>query len=482
MKQRDIMREKKEKRIYGFLPSDKPLPYDENLERAVLGAILADEDAAETAMEKFSEDNVFYFPRHRTIFEEIRELMKKDAPVEPVNLCGGLREKGVLDEIGGEEYIVQLQHSVATTAHIESWCIKLRAKAIQRELIKALSITIDKCYDPEASPESLAGEIELEFLKAQRLDSGNAIRCLGEVIKNEAFPYIDKILRKEKPENIIETHFSDLDRFLGGGMREGEMYVLAARPGVGKTSFAINILTQTALSAAKVPVVFFSMEMTAAEIARRMLYTEAQVSRKEILDPSLNNETRNRFKTKITGAASTFGKVPIFIDPTPALKVMDMRARIKKLIREHGVKFVVIDYLQLMRSEEQSSADVRQIEVSLISGGIKAMAKDLKVPILVVAQLNRQTEQQKGGRPKLSNLRESGAIEQDADVVMFLHRDTDKQKTATIEEELNGFEAELIIEKNRNGEPGYVPLLFFPRITQFTQARRISKDDQPKRN
>jgi replicative DNA helicase len=223
------------------------------------------------------------------------------------------------------------------------------------------------------------------------------------------------------------------------------------------------------------------MEMTSAEVAKRMLYSEARISRKDILDPSLNDDTRKRYQSKITGAASRFRNIGFFVDPTPALKVMDLRVRAKNLVRKHGVRLIAIDYLQLMHSDEESSADTRQIEVSLISGGIKSIAKDLNIPVLVLAQLNRQTEQQKEGKPRLSNLRESGAIEQDADVVMFLHRDTQKQQQATYEENENGLDAELTIAKNRNGELGKVDMLFFPRITLFTQKSRISREDQPQK-
>jgi replicative DNA helicase len=481
MPAKERTRKKQEGRFFGALPDDRPLPSDENSERVVLGAMLSDEDAVSAAIEKFLREDVFYSPRNQKIYDAMCELVEKNKPVDPVNLCNILRDNGILEEVGGEEYLIQLQNSVATTANIESWCDNVRDKAIQRRVIRALSVALDKCYDVEESPSTIIGQIETELLKAQHLESRDTVRPIGDVILKEAFPYIDKILRREKPENVVETHFSDLDKFFGGGMMPGEMYVLAARPGVGKTSLAINVITQVALSPQKIPAVFFSMEMTAAEIARRMLYSESKVSKNDILDPSLNNETRNILKNRITAAASILQKAQIFIDPTPALKIMDLRTRVKRLVQKNNVRFVVIDYLQLMHSDDHSSADTRQIEVSLISGGIKAIAKELGIPILVLAQLNRQTEQQKEGKPRLSNLRESGSIEQDADVVMFLHRNMDKAKEATLDEKQAGLEAELIIEKNRNGEIGRVKLLFFERWTTFTPEKRFSHDDIPRR-
>lgn len=469
------------KHFSGVLLSENPLPSDDNSERAVLGAILADPEVAPIAVEIFGDESVFYSPKHQKIFDAAKELLGNDIPIDPVNLSKILRDKGISDEIGGLEYLVQLQNAIATTANIESWCYNLRDKAVQRRVIRALSVGLERSYDPEEQPSSIIGKIEEELLKAQLFGAKDPIRRIDEIIKTEAFPYIEKILRKETPENVIESYFTDLDKCLGGGMKPGEMYVVAARPGVGKTSFALNILTNIALSPEKIPVALFSMEMTGAEIARRMLYSEARISRNDILDPSLTEDSRKMYQSKITGAASRFRNAGFFVDPTPALKVMDLRVRAKNLVRKHGVKLIAIDYLQLMHSDEQSNSDTRQIEVALISGGIKSIAKDLNIPIIVLAQLNRQTEQQKEGKPKLSNLRESGAIEQDADVVMFLHRDTQKQQQATMDEHRNGLDAELLIAKNRNGEMGRVELLFFPKITLFAQKGRISEEDQPRR-
>lgn len=471
----------KDGKIAGVLHGDAPLPSDENSERAVLGAVLEDPNAAAIALEIFGSESVFHSPKNQKIFDAVADLVKKETPVDPVNLSKILRDKGVFEEVGGLEYIVQLQNSIATTANIESWCHNVRDKAVQRKVIKALSIGLERSYDPEQQPAAIIGMVEEEMLKAQLFGAKDPVMKMEDIIKNEAFPYIEKILAKERPDDVVETEFSDLDGLLGGGLKPGEMYVVAARPGVGKTSFALNVLTNIALSAKKHAVAIFSMEMTSAEVAKRMLYSEARISRKDILDPSLNDDTRKRYQSKITGAASRFRNVGFFVDPTPALKVMDLRVRAKNLVRKHGVRLIAIDYLQLMHSDEESSADTRQIEVSLISGGIKSIAKDLNIPVLVLAQLNRQTEQQKEGKPRLSNLRESGAIEQDADVVMFLHRDTQKQQQATYEENENGLDAELIIAKNRNGELGKVDMLFFPRITLFTQKSRISREDQPQK-
>ncbi|HPN84476.1 MAG TPA: replicative DNA helicase [Victivallales bacterium] len=470
-----------ERKFAGVLHGETPLPSDENSERAVIGSIITDPDAASVAIEIFGDEPVFFSPKNQKIFDVSRELLKKEIPIDPVNLSKALKDEGVFDEVGGVEYLVQLQNSIATTANIESWCHNVREKAIQRKIIRSLSVALERSYDPQEQPANIIGKIDEELVKAQLLGTKDPVRKIDEVIKNEAFPYIEKILRKEKPEALIETLYPDLDKRLGGGMKPGEMYVIAARPGVGKTSFALNVLTNVALSPERTPVAMFSMEMTAAEIARRLLYTEAKISRNDILDPSLSDSNRNSMQSRITGAASRFKNAAFFIDPTPALKIMDLRVRVKNLIRKHGIKLIAVDYLQLMHSDEQSNSDTRQIEVSLISGGIKAIAKDLNIPVIVLAQLNRQTEQQKEGKPKLSNLRESGAIEQDADVVMFLHRDTQKQQDATRQEEDEGLFSELIIAKNRNGEMGKSELLFFPKITLFVQKGRFSKEDLPAR-
>lgn len=462
-----------------ILHTDKPLPNDENSERAVLGAVITEPDTFYVTSEVFGGEPVFYSPKNQKIYDAITELVKNGIPIDPVNLSKTLRDKNAYEEVGGIEYIVQLQNSIASTANIESWCNTLRDKALTRKIIKALSIGLEKSYDPEEAPHSIIGTIENEIMEAQNFGSKNPIRKIDEIIKNDAFPYIDKILQKNRPEDVIETGFSDLNKLLGGGLQQGEMYVVAARPGVGKTSFALNLLTNVILPPYKIPAALFSMEMTAREIAQRLLYSRAEISKRDILDQSLTDHKRKQFHNDLTGAASEFKNVALFVDPTPALKVIDLKVRVKNLVRKHDVKLVVIDYLQLMHADSESYAESRQIEVSLISGGIKAIAKDMNIPIIVLAQLNRQTEQQKEGKPKLSNLRESGAIEQDADVVIFLHRDTQKQQTASQEESENGLDAELIVAKNRNGELGKIDMLFFPKITTFTQKQRFSKSDIP---
>ncbi|HRR28741.1 MAG TPA: replicative DNA helicase, partial [Victivallales bacterium] len=437
---------KKEKEVVFVSNADnKTLPNDEISERAVLSAIITEPETYYISSEIFGQEPVFYYPKNQKIYDIITELVKNNIPIDVVNITKLLRDKGIYDEVGGIEYIVQLQHSIASTANIESWCNTLREKALMRKIIKALSIGIEKCYDPEQKASSVIGTVEEEILNAQNFGSKDPIRKMEEIIKSEAFPYIEKILKKIHPEDVIETGFSDLDDVLGGGLIPGEMYVIAARPGVGKTSFALNILCNMALNQPKIPVALFSMEMTAVEIAKRLLYSIAKVSKKDILDPTLSSERRKKLQVEITGAASKFKNVNFFIDPTPALKIVDLKVRAKNLVRKHNVKVIAIDYLQLMHADDESSAESRQIEVSLISGGIKAIAKELNIPVIVLAQLNRQAELQREGKPRASNLRESGSIEQDADVVILLHRDIQKQQNASPEEIENGLDAELIV-------------------------------------
>ena len=256
------------------------------------------------------------------------------------------------------------------------------------------------------------------------------------------------------------------------------MFVIAARPSVGKTSLALSIIRNVAFRAQpRRAILFFTMDMTDEQIARRILCAEAGVSERDFRDKTQSREEWHR----ITMAASLLNNAQIYIDSTPAMKVMEMRARARRLKSQAQIDLIVIDYLQLMRADVEKKNDNRQQEVSMISAGIKTLAKELKVPVLVLAQLNSAAETQKDGIPKLSDLRESGSIEQDADMVGFIHRNTEKQKEASQEEMINGLDAEFIIEKNRNGEPGRIPLSFFPLLASFGSRSRYSDEDVPQR-
>ncbi|OGV39083.1 MAG: replicative DNA helicase [Lentisphaerae bacterium GWF2_49_21] len=448
-----------------------------NAEKAVLGAMLIDSPVAtDTAIEKIGISKVFYSDAHQKIYDTIIELRQKNDGIDIISVSKSLSDKGFLEQIGGENYLMEMQNLIATTANLETWCQMVHDRAVLRRIIDACSIATEKCFDSEKEVSYILDEVERSVLEARTLGERQNIFEIKDLIFNHAIPYLEKLSKKDESVAGIPTGFPDIDDKITG-MKAGEMFVIAARPSVGKTSLAISIVRNVALNLTNPKsVLIFTMEMTAEQIARRILCAEAGVSEKSFRDKQQGKGEWNR----ITGAATNLNKAKIFIDPTPALRVMEMRARARRVKSQQKIDLIVIDYLQLMRADVDRKNDNRQQEVSLISAGIKSLAKELNIPVLVLAQLNRATEMQKGG-PKLSNLRESGSIEQDADIVGFIHRDTEKQKEASEEEKIKGLESEFIIEKNRNGEPGKMVLSFFPLTASFGSRSRYDDGDIPHR-
>lgn len=458
---------------------DRPKPHDLNAERAVLGSILIDSpDAFNTAIEQLGTSRIFYSDAHQKIYETILELRKKDSGIDHISVSKALSDKGILDQIGGESYLTEMQNMIATTANLETWCQMVHDRAVLRRIIDACSLAAEKCFDSEKEASNILDEIEKSILEASDLGRKLNIYEIKDLLK-PTVDYLQKLSRRDESVVGISTGFPGIDDKITG-LKDSEMFVIAARPSVGKTSLALSILRHVALRASNnKSVLMFTMEMTAEQITRRVLCAEAGVSERNFRERNQSKGEWNR----ITGAATLLSNSKIFIDPTPALNVMEMRARSRRIKSQNGIDLIIIDYLQLMRADLDRKNDNRQQEVSMISSGIKSLAKELKIPIIVLAQLNRQTEMQKGGVPKLSNLRESGSIEQDADIVGFIHRDTEKQKDASEEEKVKGLEAEFIIEKNRNGEPGKVPLSFFPLTASFgCRSRYDGADLPPERN
>ena len=449
-------------------PQDRPLPHNLNIEKAVLGAILTDGDCIDEAVEKFGRAKIFYSPAHQRIYETLIKLHQASVKIDHITLTKALSDQHILDEIGGEIYLAEMQNAVATTAHIESWCKILHDIAILRQLISTCTIAVDKCYDTDKEVEIILDEVESSILQARDVGAKSSILFIKDLLHG-AMEYIQSLKKGEESLTGIATGFPGFDEKIIG-MKKGEMIVVAARPSVGKTSFALNVVSNIALRDHNPrSVLMFSMEMTADQLTRRLLYSESGIPEKDFMADTSKAEFH-----KLTNAATRIQKSKIFIDPTPGLRIMELRAKARRM--KSQIDLIVIDYLQLMHAETHSKVESRQLEVSMISSGIKSLAKEMSLPILVLAQLNRAAEQQRDGRPKLSNLRESGSIEQDADIVAFLHRDTDAHRDATEEEKDNGLDSELIIGKNRNGDVGREDLLFFPKIMKFGSKKRFSNE------
>lgn len=475
-------------RIPGTLDQDRPLPSNHEAEAAVLGAILSEpKPCLDQAMEilgnaaSFFDESkrgrrqseaaqaVFHNFRNQRVYSCLCELHAQGNSIDLISLSHALKAKKWLDDVGGQEYLVQLMESIATTVNIESWCKLVRDCAIVRNLIVTCDLIKEDCHKPNADASNLLGEVQRKIMDIGSMEDRAETVELKSLIdhkkENSAFNYLLRLSKKDESTTGVPTKYADLDRLIMG-LKPGEMFVLAARPSIGKTSFALNLVRNITMDSKRRPVGFFSLEMTAEQLSRRLLCTESGYSEQDFYEGQIMNNSLS----KITAAAHRLCEAKVYIDPTPALKIRELRSKAQRMSSLYGIQVIFVDYLQLMRAETRS--DNRQEEVAAISSGIKALAKELNLPIVVLAQLNREVEKSQG-RPKLSHLRESGAIEQDADIVAFLHRERDMRKDNSIEAQTKGVAAELIIEKNRNGRTGTVDLLFFPRLMCFESRSRF---------
>lgn len=464
-----------ETRPAGTLP-DRARPHDPAVERAVLAAMLRKpDDCVNTVIEHFRDPEVFYSHVHREIFQVIIDLYNDPQQnVDLVSVAHRLRTLNKLEAVGGELFLAELEGAISTTVNIEAWCLILRKYYTLRKMIDVCSASLLKCYDSDADAGRLVEEIETDIFNVRSQEETSSIVEIRDTIEKEFYALRD--IFEGKIEVGIPTGFTQLDSYTGG-LKPGEMFVLAARPSIGKTSLALNVIRNLALptrSPRPRKVAFFSLEMTAEQIARRLLCTEAGLSESVFWNKSFQVSEL----TRLTSAVAAFKKAKIFIDPTGGITIAELRAKARRLKMKEDIDVIVIDYLQLMHADGR--VDSRQQEVAEISGGIKKLAKDLKVPVLVLAQLNREVDKTAGAgaRPKLAHLRESGTIEQDADIVTFLHRNREDAKEVSSPNQ--SVEAEWIIEKNRNGRTGNLKLLFFPSRMEFIPAAPYSEDDCPK--
>jgi len=472
-----MMDTQKEKR--NETPSASPMqtmPHDLDTERAILSAMLREPSSCvDEAVEHLGEaSGVFYSHIHRLIFETILSLHHVAAgSADVISVASALAKQGKLEGIGGEAFLAELYGEVPTTANLENWCRIVKGYSVLREMIDVCGRSIAKCYQPDGSVDRLIDEIETDIYKIRHRSMTSRIVEARECIKGE-FKTLENLLMNPDAEVGIKTGYPDVDE-LTGGLKPGEMFVLAARPGIGKTAFALNVIRNLVLDKKKPrSVAFFSLEMTAEQISRRLLCTEAGISETLFWNKSFKPQDLY----KLTAAVDAYKDARLFIDPTGGITVAELRAKARRLVATEHVEMIAVDYLQLMTGGTGGPNDSRQAIVAEISGGLKQLAKDLRIPVLVLAQLNREIDKTAGAsaRPKLSHLRESGAIEQDADIVAFLHRDRDEAKSVAPGAST---EAEIIVEKNRNGQTGMAPMRFFPHRMRFETASKYNDSDRP---
>ncbi|MBR2509170.1 MAG: replicative DNA helicase [Lentisphaeria bacterium] len=449
-------------------------PHNIGVERSVLSAMLKEPACIDIAIEHLgTRSEVFFSQAHRIIFNAVLDMHKqKNEHIDVVSLAYHLAKAKRLDEIGGEIFLAELYGEVATTVNLEGWCKILRDTFILRQMMNVCTDSLHRCENPEVPIHQLVDEIESDIYNIRNSESKTNIVEIKDSIRDE-FATLQAMIEGDV-EVGLSTGYTAIDD-LTGGLKKGEMFVLAARPSIGKTAIALNIIRNMALDEHKPRrIAFFSLEMTAAQISRRFLCSEAKISETVFWNKTfdMNNITR------LTNAVSKFSKAKIFIDPTAGISVAELRAKCRRLQKMHDIEVVVIDYLQLMKGDSRS--DNRQQEVAEISSGLKQIAKDLNIPVLVLAQLNRDVDKSMPNAsplPKLNHLRESGAIEQDADIVAFLHRDRDKAKEVL--NETQSVDALFIVEKNRNGRTGMISMNFFPAITRFEVASKYKDGDGP---
>ena len=423
---------------------------------------------------------IFYDSKYALLYESILELTARGQTIDLLNLKAFLEQENRLEPIGGETFLIDLVSGIASTANIESWCITLRDFAMLREMLRACSNAVDMCKNARGNVRELLDGVESEIFKVRNQFVQPEIKPLSDLLAVTIEGFLEMLNGDKAPG--IPTGFPDLDRLIGGGLKPGEMFVLAARPSIGKTAMALNIvrnIIKRDIAGERKNVLFFSLEMSGIQVAQRLLCTEAKVPLTSILDKNIPGGV-----PQLTKAVTELQKAHLMVDETAGISVFELRAKARKINDRQKLDLIVIDYLQLMRSGESTGNESRQVEVAAISGGLKKLAKDLQVPVLVLAQLNRESEKDQGNGkgdvlPKLSHLRESGAIEQDADLVVFLHRKRDESKDTNPEANRVGVDAKLIVEKNRNGKTGFVNLKFFPALMEFrTIDHRYSELDR----
>jgi replicative DNA helicase len=432
-------------------------PHNIEAEQSVLGAILMDQEAVSVASEILRPSD-FYRPDHKEIFSAILDLYTTSSPVDLITIQNRLSEKGILEQIGGISYLGELATIVPTSAHIKQYAQIVQDKAILRRLIKSGQDITAKCYEGDDTLPEIMGFAEKQIFDIIQNRHSEDFSPINEIIVTA----IDKIEQAHTNKGSITgvaTGFTDLD-YKTAGMQPSDLILVAARPSMGKTAFSLNVI-QTAAVKHKKKVAVFSLEMSKDQLVNRMLCAEAMVDAQKVRTGNLEMQDWDRMAAAIPRLAAA----DIFIDDTPGITAMEMRAKCRRLKMEKGLDLIMIDYLQLMSGN--SKGDSRQQEISEISRSLKALAREMEAPVIALSQLSRACETRADHRPMLSDLRESGAIEQDADVVMFLYRDeyyhpdTEKKNIG-----------EIIIAKQRNGPTGTVELVWLGQYTKFANMEK----------
>ncbi|MCK9303525.1 MAG: replicative DNA helicase [Bacteroidales bacterium] len=448
---------------YGKLP-----PQAVDLEEAVLGAIMLEKDALTEVIEVLQPE-MFYPDNHQRIFKAIKQLFADNKPIDILTVSNQLKTTGELDIVGGAYYISKLTNRVSSSANTEFHSRIIVEKFIQRKLIEVSSGIIKEAYEDSTDVLTLLDKSQNELFTLTESNFRRGTRNMSIIMK-EAIDEIEKARSQESGLSGTPSGFYELDK-ITGGWQKSDLIILAARPGMGKTAFALNMLRNMAVTYEK-PVAFFSLEMSAVQLVTRLISAETQIPADLLRKGQISKDQWLALTNQITDLS----KAQIFIDDTAGLSVFELRAKCRKLKSQYDIQFVAVDYLQLMTSggDKKDRNVNREQEISTISRGLKALAKELEIPILALSQLSREVEKRAGDKkPVLSDLRESGAIEQDADIVMFIYRpEYYKINEDAATHQSNEGVAELSIAKHRNGKTADIPLKFIAQYAKFTDVEK----------
>ncbi len=444
--------------------TDRVPPQALDAERAVLGGIMLEPEAATKAIEIVAFDD-FYRPAHGQIFKAMVGLFMRREPIDVITLSKELNRTDDLENIGGAPTLTDLVDSVPTAANIEYYANIVLEKSLLRKLISASREIAEECYQAGEAADIILDEAEQKIFKVSESRASQGFSHIKDVLKDR-FEEIQRVHESRESITGLSSGFIDLDKYTAG-FHPGDLVIVAGRPSMGKTSFALNMAQHIGLAEHK-PVAVFSLEMSKELLVQRLLCSEAQVDAQKVR----RGFTSAKDIERLTNAAGLLSEAPVFIDDTPAISTLDMRARARRLKAEYDISIVMVDYLQLARASERS--ENRQQEISSISRAMKALAKELNIPVIALSQLSRAVESRGGDkRPMLSDLRESGAIEQDADLVLFLYRpefyDPDDPEKAG--------KAECIIGKQRNGPTGRIDLIFEKQYTRFRSLAAVDMEE-----
>ncbi len=442
---------------------DRIPPQNLEAEQAVLGAILLDKDAIITVMEIIEAED-FYRTAHQRIYQAIIVLMEKGEPIDLITLTAELQNKKILEEVGGVSYLTDLANAVPTAANVEFYAKIIQEKAIIRKLIKTATEIAGTGYAGNEDVTELISNAEKKILEITNKKKNDGFIPIKDVLM-ETLDRIEYLHHHKGNITGVPSGFTDLDK-MTSGFQNSDLIIVAARPSVGKTAFALNVAQNVAIRAKKT-VAIFSLEMSASQLVQRMVSAEGNIDAQSLRTGMMEEHDWQ----KLTMAMSTLSEASIYIDDTPSVNVYEIRAKTRRLKAEHGLGLIVIDYLQLIGGLGKS--DNRQQEISEISRQLKRIARELEVPVIALSQLSRAVEQRQDKRPMLSDIRESGSIEQDADIVAFLYRD-DYYNQETEKKNI----IEIIIGKQRNGPVGKVELVFLKKFNKFVNHAKEKEETQ----